>query len=115
MIELDITNESENLLKLLYTVYRKRREDGKGRVESKNFGSAEDIHDEYLSKMQQCDVLELCFELLDCGCLTAFQEDNSLCCITLTDTALVYGEQRFKRNIKELWDWFSALAGPLPF
>lgn len=115
MIELDITKESENLLKLLYTVYRKRREDGKGRIESNKFGSAEDIHDEYLPKMQPCDVLELCFELRKAGCISGMRADNTLYHIALTDTALVYGEQRFKRNIKELLDWLSNLTGFLPF
>lgn len=115
MVEFELTNEAENLLKLLYSLYRCRREEGKGRVTSNYFESAEQIQRDYLPQMEFEDVFDLCKELYSEGCIAGTRASGSIISIELTYAALVYGEQKFKRNVQELLEWIAAIKGCLPF
>lgn len=114
MIEFDITSESKNLLKLMYALYLSRREEGKGRTEANYFGDSQEIQNKYLPNMSVDDVTDLCFELSRAGCIKVSLGDclaNNIC---LTYDALVYCEQTFQRNIKNLLEWVSSIKGILP-
>lgn len=114
MIEFDITSEAQNLLKLMYTVYLSKREEGKGRIESNYFGDSQEIQKDYLPNMSVEDVTDLCFELSRAGCINLLRGDNLANNIRLTYEALVYCEQSFQRNIKNLLEWVASIRGILP-
>lgn len=114
MIEFDITSESKNLLKLMYTIYLSKREEGKGRIESNYFGDSKEIQNRYLPNMSVEDVTDLCFELSRSGCVKLSIGDNLANNISLTYEALVYCEQSFQRNVKNLLEWISSIKGALP-
>lgn len=114
MIEFDMTAEAKNLLKLLYTVYLSRRNEGKGRVEANYFGSSQEVKEEYLQSMSTADVTDLCFELAHAGCITYSRGDNLANNIHLTYDALIYCEQSFQRNVHSLLEWLSSIKGILP-
>lgn len=114
MVSFELTREASDLLKLLYGSYVFRRAEGIGRSEAVFFGSVEDVHAEYLDKMSPEDIFEICRELKRAKCISGLFADNTLYEIELTDDAIVYGEQTFKRNISELHQWISALKGLLP-
>ncbi|UWP68688.1 hypothetical protein [Subdoligranulum variabile] len=114
MIDFDITFEAKSLLKLLYGIYLGRRHEGKGRTESNQFGSSADIQKSYLPNMKTKDVTDLCFELAHAGCIHYSRGDNLANFISLTYEALVYCEQEFKRNFKEMAEWISSIKGMLP-
>lgn len=115
MINLEITHEAESLLKLLYVLYRSRREEGKGRLEASYIGSSDEIKQNYLNQMSFDDVSELCFELAEQGCITYSVGDDIASEICLTRKALVYCEQVFQRDTKNLIEWISSIKGILPF
>lgn len=115
LVEFDLTAEAENLLKLMYTVYLSRRKEGKGRTQANQFDSAEEIHDTFLKNMRQEDVTALCFELQRNGCISGYAADDSLFDIELSDISIVYGEQKFSRDCKNLLEWMKSIKGILPF
>lgn len=115
MSEIQITHEAEALLKLLYALYRSRREEGKGRIEASYIGSSEEIKQNYLNRMSSDDVAELCFELAEHGFITYSAGDDIAGEIYLTRRSLVHCEQVFQRNTKNLLDWISSIKGVLPF
>ena len=114
MIEFDITSEAKNLLKLMYTIYLSKRKEGKGRTESNYFGDSKEIQNNYLPNMSVEDVTDLCFELSRADCIKFSIGDNLANNISLTYEALVYCEQSFQRNIKNLWEWLASIKGILP-
>ena len=114
MVEFDITSEAQNLLKLMYTLYLSKRDEGKGRIEANYFGDSKEIQSNHLSNMSVEDVTDLCFELARAGCITYLKGDNLANEIRLTYEALVYCEQSFQRNIKNLLEWVSSIKGILP-
>ena len=114
MVTFDLTEEAKNLLKLMYALYRCRREEGKGRTAANYFESTEHLQREYLPQMEYDDVYDLCRELALAGCINSIRADGAMLHISLSYDALVYGEQTFKRNTQELLEWVARLRGCLP-
>lgn len=115
MIDMKITNEAKSLLKLLYAIYVSRRNEGKGRVEANFFSNSDFIKENYLKRMSSEDVADLCFELANAEYISFSEGDNIANNIQLTHAALVFCEQSFQNNLKELLAWVTALKGVLPF
>ncbi|MCI9195078.1 MAG: hypothetical protein HFF14_05850 [Angelakisella sp.] len=115
MVSFELTKESKSLLEVLYSVYVCRRKQGESRFRAKYFSSVMEIQKTHLEKMIEEDVFELCLELKHACCITGLNADNTLYEISLTDNAIIYGEQTFKRNIAEISSWLSGLKGFLPF
>lgn len=114
MISFELTKESKSLLELLYSVYACRRKEGESRSRAKCFFSARKIQETYLKQMDEEDVFKLCIELRRAGCISGLFADNTLYEISLTDDAIIYGEQTFKRNVSDLAQWLLGIKGFLP-
>lgn len=115
MVQLEITRDAKGMLKLLYSLYRSGLDDGKKRSDANYFGSSEDIQKRYFSAMSVDDVTDICFELVRADCLTYCPGDDLANDMQLTSLAIVYCEQSFERNTKELLEWVSTIKGVIPF
>lgn len=114
MVSFELTREANDLLKLLYAAYVCRRADGINRSEAVKFGSVEDIQAEYLDKMSQEDICDICMELRYAGCIEGDRGDDTLSEIALTNDAIIYGEQTLQRTASEILQWLSGGKGILP-
>ena len=111
MLESDITFEAQSLLKLIYALYRSKRNEGKGRTEANYFSSSDEIKRRYLNHMSSDDVADLFFELAFADYIAYTKGDDVANNIRLTYKALVFCENKFRRDMNDLLEWLSSIKG----
>ena len=109
-----MTNDSDALICVLYKEYLQRRKDGNTKIDAKSFGSDYHIHETLIPKWLKEDVTETCWELVRAGLLHTVDADNHAYLVFLTDTGIIYMENRFKNGIVGVLDRISQLRDLLP-
>lgn len=108
-MDYELTKDADTLICVLYKAYSQKRESGESKADAKSFGSSKDIHKEYLPKWAHEDVAETCRELDRADMLDCFYADNIPFRTSLSDTAIIYMENRFERNTIKLLDYIKKL------
>ncbi|MCM1213281.1 MAG: hypothetical protein NC331_11485 [Lachnospiraceae bacterium] len=93
----------------MYKEYLKNRKSGMSKPDAKMFGSSHAIHEDLLPKWSFEDVDETCRELSRSELLHCDWGDNIACRVTLSDTGIIYMENRFKNGLEEITDFISKL------
>ncbi len=99
---MELTNDSEKLLCLLYKSYLEKRRNGTPKSNAKRFGSSHHIHKNLCPKWIFEDVDETCRELSRANMLDCLWADNIAYYVSLSDSAIVYMENRFKNGLLDV-------------
>lgn len=110
MSEIQLTKDAERLLVLMYHAYLSRCKAGKDKLSAKQMGSLSQIHKELLPDANILDVLETCRELSRAQYLRPFWASNTIIRSQLSDTAIVYMENRFKNGLKDILAFLSSFV-----
>jgi hypothetical protein len=114
-VEINLTKDADALICLLYKQYRQRLKDDVPKVQAKMFGSSEDIQKTIAPKWTLEDVEETCRELSRSGLLECFYADDMVYQSWLTDTGIIYMENRFKDGLDSVLDYLGKIRNLLPF
>lgn len=104
---MNLTNDSEKLLCILYRSYLEKRKLGNSKRISKSFGSSHDIHEELCPGWFFDDVDEACWELAHQEFLDCLPADGIAYHVNLSDSAILYMENRFKNGILDIANFLS--------
>lgn len=104
---MELTHDAEKLLCLMYKTYLDKRKLNSSKTECNSFGSTRDIHKNLLPDQDFSDVSELIWELSRNELISGSCYDNILYNIALTSHGIIYMENRFKNNVKEIVSFIS--------
>ena len=113
-MDIQITKEADALICLMYKKYCEDRKNNISKVKAKQFGSSKIIHETILPKWSFEDVDETCRELSRAGLVNNSYADNIVYSCYLSDLGIIYMENRFKNNLKELIEYISKLTPFFP-
>lgn len=102
-----LTKDADALICVLYREYLSRRKDDISKNEAKMFAGAAVIQSEFMPNLSLEDVEETCWELARAEYLDTLDADNTVETAWLTDTAIIYMENRFKNGLKEVAEFIS--------
>lgn len=115
MSEIEITKESDTLICVLYKEYLQRRKNGVPKSKAVSFGDSSSVKTLLLPKWNTADIDEACHELDDAGLLHCFFADCEASEISISNTGIVYMEQRFSKNISSVFNYLEKLRSILPW
>lgn len=104
---MELTKDSEKLICLMYKSYLKKRRSGYSKSDANNFGSSHDIHESLCPNWIFDDVDDTCRELSRAGLLNCCWADNIAYIVQLSDSGIIYMENRFKNGLKDVVDFLS--------
>ena len=104
---MDLTKDSEKLLCLLYKDYLEKRKSGLSKSSSNSFGNSHDIHEHLCPDWIFEDVDDTCRELSRVGLLHCLWADNIAYHVALSDSGIIYMENRFKNGLLGVVDFLS--------
>ena len=107
--KIELTKESDYLICKLYKEYLQRRMEKIPKTEAKCFGSSAKIRSELMPDALYEDVDETCRELERAGLLKCQKSDFDVLDSEFTDKAIIYMENRFSNNLKEIADNLSRI------
>lgn len=106
-MDFQLTKDAEKLLCLMYKSYLDMYRINSSKSECNRFGNTRDIHKKFMPDQYFADVDELVRELKRNNLIACDFGDNTFLEISLTPSAIIYMENRFKNGIKELSDFIS--------
>lgn len=106
-MESQLTKDAEKLLCLIYKSYLDRCKTNSSQSDCNYFGSTRDIHKNFLPNQYFDDVNELVWELKRNDLINGDTGDNILLEISLTSSAIIYMENRFKNGVKDIADFIT--------
>lgn len=109
-MEESLTKDAEYMLCVLYKEYIDRIKAGVPKDDAIFFGGAEKLQDPLFPMWPTHDISATARELKESGYLSALFGDNSLIDSALTKNAVIYMENRFKKNASGLLHTISKLA-----
>jgi hypothetical protein len=109
MFEKPITKDANLMLCTLYKAYLEKRKAGTSKADAKYFGNHVKIQEQYFPDISPDDVDETLRELWRSKFIDARGYDGHVCYSTLTDDAIIYMENRFKRGLSEVIETIAAL------
>ncbi len=112
-MEYNLTKDAEYLLCVLYTQYKKKRENKVNKAKAKEMGSSENIFTTLLSEWTYEDVDETCSELSRNDLLFCDYRDNRVAYTRLEDSAIFYMENRFKKGVSEVLNFMAQIKTTL--
>ncbi|MGW8114263.1 hypothetical protein ACVS9P_03610 [Caproicibacterium sp. NSD3] len=109
MFEKPITKDANRMLCTLYKSYLEKRKTGTSKADAKYIGDYSNVQQQYFPNLLVEDVEETLCELWHNKFIFALNSDNHVREVTLTDDAIVYMENRFKKGLSEVIEAISAL------
>ena len=103
----NLTRDAQKLICLMYKKYLESRKAGKPKSEAKCFGSSRNIQTSMLSKEPVEDVDETCRELSRAKYAVVYYADDMAYDVTISDSAIVYMENRFKNGLVGVIDFLT--------
>lgn len=97
-MDIQLTQDAEYMLCVLYDAYIQRRKNGELAESAKAFGGSQEIQSEYISGWPTNDIDEATRELKRKGMLNALFADNELAESILSDDGIVYMEHQFENK-----------------
>ena len=104
-----ITKDANLMLCTLYKAYLEKCKTGTPKADAKYFSDYDNVQQQYFSNLPIKDVDETLRELWRSKLITARGYDGHVGRVTLTDSAIVYMENRFKRGLSEVIEAIAAL------
>ncbi|KIJ86228.1 hypothetical protein SE00_09165 [Staphylococcus saprophyticus] len=118
---MNLTNEFENLTKdqqyilsILYKNYLECVKSGEIKLKCNSFSSAKEIHQKHFVSFHFEDIENDLKKLKNQGFLSGVFADNTIFHVTITDLTIVYFENKFKNDTKNLLDNISKIASFIP-
>ena len=109
MSDINLTKDSDALICAIYKDYLEKRKNGISKNNCKHIGSSEDIQKTIVPEWSFEDVEETCRELSRANLLDCNFADNIVYDSYLSDTAIIYMENRFKNGLSEVLDYFQKI------
>jgi len=107
---LELTKDSDKLICLIYRIYLEERKAGNSKTKAKMLGSSQNIHRSIVPSWTYEDVDETCKELSRVGLLNCSYADNVVSFCYLSDSAIIYMENRFANGLRDLLGYLSKIA-----
>ena len=104
----DLTKEQKHLLMAMYKEVLSRQP-ALSFEESNYFRDSDEIRELFLPELSSSYVSSLCWALHSKGYLTCYLGDDLANDVSLSDSAIIYMEQRFSNGFKSFVDVFSKL------
>lgn len=98
-----ITKDSQKMICYIYKMYLERRKSGKSKAESRRFNVEFYQSDKALVSWHHSDIADCLMELGRNGYIHMYLGGE----FELTDTTIVYMENRFQDGINQVLDWIS--------
>lgn len=108
-MNIELTNNAKNLLKELYSEYQNRRSNDIDRFTAMYFEDAKDIYNKLYAEQDIEDLIESIRELSRAGFMQVLWASGTATECRITNEAIAYMENRFKRTAKGLVEIISAL------
>lgn len=99
----DLTKDADKLICCIYKEYLEKRRSGISKINAKKFDAYFYLNIKVLSKWDSSDISDTLRELKNVGFIKLFITGD----FELTDTAIIYMENRFKNGLSELTDFIS--------
>lgn len=99
---MELSKDAQKLIHLMYKNYLEKRHSGLSKSDAAAFGSSQDIHDILLPDWLVEDIDETCRELDSADMLICFYADECAYHVSLSDSCIVYMENRFKNGLKDV-------------
>jgi len=113
-LSIQLTKDADALICLLYKQYCQNLKDGVPKIQAKMFGSSEDIQKAITPQWTLENIDETCRELSRSGLLHCFYADDMVYQAWLTDTGIIYMENRFKDGLKSVLEYLNKIRSILP-
>jgi len=101
-MDIQLTQDAEYVLCILYDAYRQRRKNGEFAEDAKTFGGSEEIQSEYIPNLPTNDIDEVARELSRKGMLDALFADDELAESILSDDGIAYMERQFGNKVDKI-------------
>ena len=115
MDNIRLTKDADALLCVLYKTYKDRRASGTPKAEAKVFSDSDYIHKNLMPKWSFEDVDETCRELDRAGMLHCRYADDVTWMASLTDSAIIYQENRFADSTEAFLGHIEKLRNLIPW
>ena len=113
MQKIELTKEADALICTLYNNFLQKRKAGTSRGDAKWLGSASHIQKTLVPQWSLGDIEDVCRELSRADLLNCQFADNTVHMALLTDTAIIYMENRFKNGVSEVLDYLEQIKSIL--
>ncbi len=108
MSNVQLSRDADYLICLIYKNYLNLRNSGISKAKAKSLGDSPDINSNIVPKWSLEDTEDTCKELIRKGFLNNNPYIHLRCGdMSLSDEGIIYMENRFKNNIKELTDFIT--------
>ncbi|MBU5440398.1 hypothetical protein KQI42_20605 [Tissierella sp. MSJ-40] len=114
-MDIKITKDADVLICLLYKQYCQQRKDGVPKLQSKLFGSSIEVQKSIAPKWTPEEVDETCRELDRAGLIECLYAENIVYEFYLSDTGIIYMENRFQDGLNSVLDYLGKIRNLLPF
>ena len=108
-----LTKDADALICAIYKTYLQRRKSGNSKGQAKALGGAAQVQAGIVPKWPLPDVEDTLLELDCVGLLSCFGADDTVYDATLSDTGIIYMENRFKNGLKEVLDYLEQIKSIL--
>lgn len=99
-----MTKEADYLLCVLYREYKSRRADGKSRSDSSDFGSSQNVFNNFFAEWDLEDIDDTLRELHRLGYVKCLFADDTVYNFSMTTEGIASMEQRFANKMTNLLD-----------
>ncbi len=107
----DLTKQQQYIITNLYKIFKDRQKRGLSRSESKNFKSSDEVHKEFFDYLNKEDFIADTRTLRGKDYITGAFASNMVVEIAISDKTIIYMENRFKNNIKDIVKFLNDIKG----
>ncbi|MGW7977608.1 hypothetical protein BU116_01150 [Staphylococcus xylosus] len=110
----ELTKDQQYILSVMYKKYLECVKSGSVKLKCNDFNDAKSLHKNYFSELHFEDVEYDLKKLKKQNFLHGVYADNTIFNITMEDKTIVYFENKFKNDMKNLIDSISKIASIIP-
>ena len=103
-----LSKDADKLLCILYKKYLDKRKENVPKNDAKLCGGSNLIRDTLVPNWSLSDVDNTCWELSRAGMLKVNGSNHSIYLVWLSDSGIVYMENRFKNGVKEVTEFLTS-------
>lgn len=107
---MQLTNDTDKILCLIYDEFLNRRKLGMSKRDAKCFSHPEVLQAEFLQGIHEDDIVDALTELANNGLIKLYYD----CGFLLNDSAIVYMENRFSNKMDSFLETISKIRSLLP-
>ena len=101
-MDVELTNDSRILLRLLYKAYRDKLKGGASKGKADCFGGSDEIRQNIVPEWSAEDTVEICRQLHRAGLVKCEYADDKVYLLFLTDKGLIFMESRLIKIIRSI-------------